>query len=234
MRDLRSRELFSTLRQHCEGSVLDVGGWNFYQTAIKEKVNFLTWTVVEPSLDKMEPPTDQRVCLMQGDGCGLVFQDNSYDTVISVQVLEHVFEPNKMFAEFIRVLKPGGKGIIMVPQTSNIHLAPHHHYNFTRFWCEEASRIQGVNILLLKPLGGFWSSLASRLVLFFFQSFRCQGMTSKDCSRNLFFYVLFPLMSLFAVAAIPICLFFSLGDLSEEPNNLLLVIKKPDSPVNRI
>jgi hypothetical protein len=36
-------------------------------------------------------------------------------------------------------------------------------------------------------------------------------------------------MAVFAAAAIPVCLLFSLGDLSEEPNNHLVVARKPES-----
>lgn len=203
-----------------------MGGWNFYETAILQNISFLTWTVVEPSLDKIFPSEDKRINLVQGDGCSLAMPDNHYDTFVSIQVLEHVFEPNRMFSEMVRVLKPGGKGIIMVPQTSNLHMAPNHHYNFTRYWCEEAARREGVQILELQAMGGFWSSIASRLFLFFFQSFNCRGMTHSDSSRSIIFYLFLPLMILFACLALPICLLFSLGDLVEEPNNHLLVVLK--------
>jgi hypothetical protein len=105
-------------------------------------------------------------------------------------------------------------------------LAPRHYYNFTRFWIHEAMRQSSLEILELKPLGGVWSSMASHLFYFFLQSIRYPGMSTSDIKRNTFFYFLYPLMVLFALISIPICLILSFGDLTEEPNNYLVIAKK--------
>jgi hypothetical protein len=107
-----------------------------------------------------------------------------------------------------------------------MHMAPHHYYNFTRYFFEEAMRRSGLRLVELTPLGGAWSTFASRLFYFFFQSVRYPGMSSGDCARSAAFYLLWPFMAAFAAAAIPLCLLFSLGDLTEEPNNHLIVARK--------
>jgi SAM-dependent methyltransferase len=142
-------------------------------------------------------------------------------------VLEHVFEPIRMVEESARVLRPGGKGVFLIPTTSTMHLAPHYHYNFSRFWIREAMRRAGLEIVELRPLGGVWSTFASRLVFFFLQAFRVPGMSDPDIRRGGLFYLLFPLQALVALLAIPLCLFLSLGDLAEEPNNHLVIVRKP-------
>lgn len=43
------------------------------------------------------------------------FADESFDLVISQDVMEHVFAPEKAFAEIARTLKPGGAHIFTVP-----------------------------------------------------------------------------------------------------------------------
>jgi hypothetical protein len=105
-------------------------------------------------------------------------------------------------------------------------MAPQHYYNFTRFFLEEAMRQNDMKIIELTPLGGIWSSMASHLFYFFFQSFRFPGMSPEACKRNPGFYLLFPLMVLFIGVALPLCLLFALGDLTEEPNNHLVVACK--------
>ncbi|MCB0640571.1 MAG: methyltransferase domain-containing protein [Phaeodactylibacter sp.] len=45
----------------------------------------------------------------------LSFPDNSFDLVISVDVLEHVGQPEQMVAEVSRILKPGGRAFITFP-----------------------------------------------------------------------------------------------------------------------
>ena len=45
----------------------------------------------------------------------MTFDDESFDLFISQDVLEHVFQPEKVFSEIARVLKPGGAHIFTVP-----------------------------------------------------------------------------------------------------------------------
>jgi SAM-dependent methyltransferase len=46
------------------------------------------------------------------DGAALPFADQSFDAVVSLQVLEHVKHPRRVVEEIARVLKPGGKFFI--------------------------------------------------------------------------------------------------------------------------
>jgi SAM-dependent methyltransferase len=223
IRDLRSGTLFRALRRHCRGSVLDVGGWDFYVTALRKHLPFRQWTVLEVSDARPTNTRDRRVRFVVGDGCHMGFRSGAFDTVLSIQVLEHAFEPLLMINEMCRVVKDSGMLILLVPQTSTLHMAPHHYYNFTRFFLEEAMRRSHMRIIELTPLGGTWSSMASRLFYFFLQAIRFPGMSIGECKRSIFFYLLFPFMVVFVGFALPFCLLFALGDLAEEPNNHLVV-----------
>lgn len=225
-RDWRSQAVFEAARRHCKGAVLDVGGWDFYLTAKEEGVTFERWTSLEYSEDRLMQIDDPRVSVVHGDGCAMEFSDASFDTVLNLQVLEHVFEPIKMVSEIGRVLKPGGHAVFLVPATSTMHLAPHYHYNFSRFWIEEVMPRAGLEILELVPLGGLWSSMASHFFFFFFQATRFGGMSDPRIERGALFYVLFPFMALWALINIPVCLLLSLSDLDEEPNNHLVVVRR--------
>jgi SAM-dependent methyltransferase len=225
-RDVRSRPLFDALLSRSRGRVLDVGGGSFFGTARTRGIPFETWTTLEPSEEGAPAFDDPRYRRVVGDGCRMEFADASFDTVLALQVLEHVFEPISMVTEIGRVLRPGGHAILLVPQTGTMHLAPHWHGNLSRFWIEQALARAGMEAVELRPLGGFWTTIASRLFYFFLQSFRVEGMSTRECRREPLFYLLWPFMALFAIAAIPVCLFFSLGDLSEEPNNHLVVARR--------
>jgi SAM-dependent methyltransferase len=147
-----------------------------------------------------------------------------------VQVLEHVFEPLRMVEEIGRVLRPGGHAIFLIPQTSTTHLAPHYHCNFSRYWIEQAMPRAGLEIVEQRPLGGRWSSTASHMLYFFLQAFRFDGMSGPEYRRNALFWLMLPFMMLWALVSIPVCLVFSLGDLSEEPNNHLVVARRRGKP----
>jgi len=225
-RDLRSHALFAALSERSRGRVLDVGGGDFFLTARARGVPFDSWTTLEPGTVEVPRIDDPRFLRVAGDGCRMEFEGASFDTVLAVQVLEHVFEPIRLIEEIGRVLRPGGHAILLVPQTGTMHLAPHWYGNLSRFWIEQALARGGLEAVEVRPLGGSWSTIASRLVYFFFQSFRVEGMSVRVCRRGPLYYLLWPLMALFAAVAIPVCLLFALGDLSEEPNNHLVVARR--------
>src|SRR5262245_55869415 len=52
------------------------------------------------------------------DAASLPFDDNSFDAVICIEVLEHLFEPQRAVDEMRRVLSSGGKVIITVPNVA--------------------------------------------------------------------------------------------------------------------
>jgi SAM-dependent methyltransferase len=63
----------------------------------------------------------------------LPFEDNSFDGVLSIAVLEHVRDPFRAAREIGRVLKPGGRLICAAPFLQPLHAFPNHYYNMTHF-----------------------------------------------------------------------------------------------------
>jgi SAM-dependent methyltransferase len=222
-RDLRSGALHDILRKYCRGSVLDVGGWDFVLTALHRNFSFERWCILEVDSERLLSIDDPRVQVTHGDGTQMIFGDATFDTVLSIQVLEHVFEPMRMVREIARVLKPGGHAVFLIPQTSTTHLAPHFYGNFSAFWIERAAGEAGLEIVEHRRLGGIWSSAASHFVYFFLQALRVEGMSDRRIRRPIAFWLLLPLQALWAVVNVVVCLGLSLGDLAEEPNNHLVV-----------
>lgn len=224
IRDLRSKEVFKALEKYCQGNVLDVGGGDFHLKIKGKNLQFNSWTILEE--DKKQVSEDKKFKIVYGDGCSMPFENNYFDLILNIQVLEHVYEPIKMVSESARVLKKNGYGVFLIPQTANLHYLPHNYYNFTRSWIEKVMKESDLEILELKPLGGFWSTIASRLFYFTLQSIRFEGMHIKEYKRNIFFYLMYPFMILYIIINIPICMLFSLGDLAEEPNNHFILVRK--------
>ena len=87
IRDVRARAMFGAMQRYCKGDVLDVGGRDFFLTAVKKSVNFDTWTTIEPAGDVMPDITDPRFRFVEGDGCDMVeFADASFDSAVCLQV----------------------------------------------------------------------------------------------------------------------------------------------------
>lgn len=94
--------------------VLDAGcGHGNY--VIDENRKTISWAV---GVDLSEEFTNKNVCLDQvvhADLEQLPFKDGEFDVVLSLWVLEHIENPDKVFGELHRVLKPGGLFMFCAP-----------------------------------------------------------------------------------------------------------------------
>ena len=138
VRNLRSRKLYTVMRRYCRGRLLDVGGWDFFLSVRNQEIPFAQWITVDNDDSHLLRANFLRYSCLQGDGYRLPFRDGSFETVLGIQILEHVLDPMKIVVEIERVLKPEGHAIFLIPQTANIHMIPQVYYNFTRFWIASA------------------------------------------------------------------------------------------------
>ncbi len=227
LRNLRAKCVFDSLEKYCSGSVLDVGGGYFYlYVKDNKKIIFDKWKNLEYGDDRLLKINDARYESIVGDGCAMTFADSSFDTVVNIQVLEHVYEPIKMVREIQRVLRPNGNAIFFIPQTASQHQIPQHYYNFTRYWIKRVMEESDLDIVEFKTIGGNWSTHASQMMYFFFSSMRFPGYSSNEFKRNALFYILYPFMACYALIGIIVGMLFSIGDLKENPNNYLIVARK--------
>lgn len=106
-----------------------------------------------------------------GDLGAIPLASNSFDAALNVVVLEHLPRPDLALAEIARVLKPGGRLLLIAPQQWEVHQAPHDYFRFTRYGLEELCRRAGLLLDSIDPIGGYFSLLARRLAgaLNFFQ-----------------------------------------------------------------
>ena len=84
----------------------------------------------------------------------LPFNDGTFDTVISSDVIEHLPDPMLAFKEMARVLRPGGKLILNTPFLYMLHEVPHDYYRHTRYSIDRLSTEAGMEVLELRELGG--------------------------------------------------------------------------------
>lgn len=94
--------------------VLDAGCGNG-NYVIDENRKKIAWAV---GIDASEESTKKNICLDEkrvGDLESLPFPDNNFDAVISLWVIEHLRDPEKVFYEINRVLKPGGVFMFATP-----------------------------------------------------------------------------------------------------------------------
>jgi SAM-dependent methyltransferase len=78
-----------------------------------------------------EITADRLIGVLRGDGRRLPFPDDTFDVVITSEVLEHIQDDVTAIAEMVRVLKPGGRFAATVPawlpETINWKLSDDYH-----------------------------------------------------------------------------------------------------------
>lgn len=88
----------------------------------------------------------------------LPFLDESADTIVLFQVIEHVPEPGLVLAECHRILRRGGALLITVPFMWRVHEAPHDYYRYTRHGLEYLLDRAGFGGIAIRENTGFWQT----------------------------------------------------------------------------
>jgi len=87
------------------------------------------------------------------DAAQLPLLNASIDTVVCLEVLEHVSHPQVALAEFARVLKPGGMMLFSMPFLYPIHDAPHDFQRLTEYGLRRDFDVAGFDIVRMEKLG---------------------------------------------------------------------------------
>jgi len=140
------------LPAHARGAVLDLGCgkvplYAAYAPHVDE-VTCVDWAPgehIDLSCDLSQP---------------LPFEAERFDTIVLSDVLEHMPEPELVWREMTRVLRPGGKVIMNVPFYYSVHAHPHDYYRYTAFALERFVKINGLDLLCLLPVGGLVEIMA--------------------------------------------------------------------------
>ena len=81
------------------------------------------------------------------DGKRLPFDDATFDSIITSEVLEHVFEPDEFLQEIHRNLKPGGKLLLTAPFVWDEHEQPYDYARYTSFGLKHLLQKNGFKVI---------------------------------------------------------------------------------------
>jgi SAM-dependent methyltransferase len=107
------------------------------------------------------------------DLTNLPFPSDCFDACVNIVTLEHVREPGAVLAELTRILKPGGRVLMIVPQEWEVHQMPHDYYRYTRYGMRYLMDKAGLHGVHVYPVGGYFRLVSRRLLngLQFFRGF---------------------------------------------------------------
>ncbi len=113
------REVISSIKNG-KGRILEVG-CGHADVAVQYAASHcseLIITDLEPSFDMTMLPSN--VIFKKEDATRLSFVDESFDGIYSVEVIEHVANPEEFIREGLRVLKPGGTLFFTTPNRNRL------------------------------------------------------------------------------------------------------------------
>ena len=119
----RTRDVLMHLKHYIKGRTIDMGaGSAKYRSIIKGHASEYVAFDSTPG-GKID---------VVGDVLKMPFEDESFDTVISSQVLEHVKRPWVMVAEISRILKTDGVCLLTAPFMAPYHADPEDYFRYTQ------------------------------------------------------------------------------------------------------
>ncbi|MFA6303586.1 MAG: class I SAM-dependent methyltransferase [Legionella sp.] len=146
-----------------QGKVLDVGaGQSPWRGWLAKDTEYQGIDIKNSSEFGMSV-TDQG--LIYYDGAIMPLQDNSYDHVLCIEVLEHALDPELLLSEIARVLRQGGTLLLTVPWSARRHHIP---YDFHRFTFERLTILfvnAGFTNIEIKERGNDIHVIANKLLV---------------------------------------------------------------------
>lgn len=144
------------LSKRLSGELLDVGcgtqPYNAYFSHLEKKVN-CDFTNERSAVDF--------VC----SACDIPVPDESFDSILCTEVLEHVPDPGRAWAEFSRVLRTGGRILLSAPMYWPAHELPYDFYRYPEHGLRYLAEDNGFEVEELIPRGGVYAFLGQTILM---------------------------------------------------------------------
>ena len=190
-----------SLRRFATGNVLDIGcSRRWVEAHVSPLCNYIGLDYPPTGLAMYDSRPD-----VYADACELPFANESMDTVVLFETLEHVARPADAISEIARVLKPGGCLLLTMPFLYPLHDEPFDYTRFTSHGLRKELERAGLSISHIEPSMG--SAETAGLIV----CLSLGGMTLQSFRTRSLAVLLSPLVIL-AIPAVNIA-FWTIGKL---------------------
>ncbi|MEP4497622.1 MAG: class I SAM-dependent methyltransferase, partial [Ekhidna sp.] len=167
---LSRRALYKSLKEnshHVEGVTLDFGCGSKPYESIFNAEKYIGVDIQSSGHDHASSKVDDFY-----DGNSLPYPDESFNSIFSSEVFEHVSNIDEMILELNRVLKDGGKMLITIPFAIHEHEIPYDFRRFTTFGIENILNKNGFEIEKIEPSNHYLEAIFQLLIWYFTLSFK--------------------------------------------------------------
>ncbi len=147
-----------------QGRCLDIGCGN------KNYEHYYTHVVEYVGLEYDQERNKKKAADFFYDGNTFPFENSCFDSVVSNEVLEHVFNPTEHISEMHRVLKPGGMILLTLPFVWDEHEQPYDFARYSSFGLRHLLEQAGFEILEMKKSAGDITCIFQCLNMYIYKS----------------------------------------------------------------
>jgi SAM-dependent methyltransferase len=156
-------ETLTSFAPYAKGRLLDVGcGDKPYEHIFRPYVTEYIGLEHEATFADSDSASRGKADVLY-DGGRMPFDDQSFDTVLNVQVLEHTPTPGELVKEIARVLKPTGVALLTAPFSFRLHEEPHDYFRYSPHGLRQLCAAAGLEVVEVRAQGGLWSVLGHKL-----------------------------------------------------------------------
>lgn len=147
--------------KYFKGKAIDLGSGSApYKTFILKKTESYT------SLDWDNCLHNKKFDINADLNLTLPIKDNSYDTILSFSVIEHLKNPQLHIDEAYRICKNNGILFMQCPFQWQIHEQPYDFFRFTKYGIEHLLKKAGFKKIIIEAQSGFFTMLALKVNYF--------------------------------------------------------------------
>ncbi len=147
-----------------KGTLLDVGCGQmpYREIILQENISVQKYIGLDLASSAIH---NTSIADLHWDAKTIPLENESVDSAMATEVLEHSFHPSETLSEIFRVLRPNGTLFFTVPFIWPLHETPYDAYRYTPFSLRMHIENAGFKDVEIKSLGGWHASLAQMLGL---------------------------------------------------------------------
>lgn len=145
------------------GTVVDLGcGTKQYKSLVEPYV------IGHIGIDHKQTLHDKSNIDIFGTLYHIPVKNNSFDSALCTEVLEHLEEPAKFIQECWRILKPNSAAVFTSPFIWHLHEEPRDFFRYTPHGLKHLFESNGFKVIEISPLNGFCATFGQLFVYYIY------------------------------------------------------------------